>query len=127
MRFLVDANVSPRLAEWLRAEGHDAVAVRDVDLARGVKLIFTPGHAIGNYSLLVELGNRAPILFTIDAAYTKKSLETNCQAGFHIDPVAGVQSMAKLRRIAEETGAELMYSHDMDSFKTYRTGVNAYV
>ena len=99
----------------------------DVDLARGVKLIFTPGHAIGNYSLLVELGNRAPILFTIDAAYTKKSLETSCQAGFHIDPVAGVASMAKLRRIAEETGAELMYSHDMDSFKTYRTGVNAYV
>ncbi len=48
----------------------------DVELAKGVKLIFTPGHAIGHYSLLVEFGNRTPILFTIDAAYTQKSLET---------------------------------------------------
>ena len=33
MKFLVDANMSPRVAERLRAEGHDAVAVRDVGLA----------------------------------------------------------------------------------------------
>ena len=32
MRFLIDANLSPRLADRLRAVGHDAVAVRDVDL-----------------------------------------------------------------------------------------------
>ena len=64
----------------------------DVELAKGVKLIFTPGHSIGHYSLLVEFGNaQAMILFTIDAAYTQKSLETLCQASFHIDPVAGVE------------------------------------
>lgn len=99
----------------------------DVELAKGVKLVFTPGHAIGNYSLLVELGSRAPLLFTIDAAYTKKSLETGVQAGFHIDPVAGVASMQKLRALAADTGAELFFSHDADCFKGYRTGVNAYV
>jgi predicted nuclease of predicted toxin-antitoxin system len=32
VRFLVDANVSPRLAKLLRAGGHDALAVRDVGL-----------------------------------------------------------------------------------------------
>ena len=32
MRFLVDANVSPRVASLLTAAGHDAVAVRDVGL-----------------------------------------------------------------------------------------------
>ncbi|MBL4769202.1 MAG: N-acyl homoserine lactonase family protein [Rhodobacteraceae bacterium] len=98
----------------------------DVELAKGVKLIFTPGHAIGNYSLLVELSNRPPILFTIDAAYTKKSLELDVQAGFHIDPIAGVNSMQRLRDIAAETGAELMFSHDAESFRDYRTGVNSY-
>ncbi len=32
MRFLVDANMSPRVAELLRSNGHDAVAVRDIGL-----------------------------------------------------------------------------------------------
>jgi predicted nuclease of predicted toxin-antitoxin system len=33
VRFVVDANMSPRLAELLRASGHDAIAVRDVGLS----------------------------------------------------------------------------------------------
>jgi 4-pyridoxolactonase len=98
----------------------------DVELAKGVKLIFTPGHAIGHYSLLVEFANRKPILFTIDAAYTQKSLETLNQASFHIDPVKGVSSMRRLKQLADEYGADLMYSHDMENFKSYKTGVNYY-
>lgn len=98
----------------------------DVELAPGVRLIATPGHSIGHYSLLVEFGTRKPILFTIDAAYTKKSLETLCQASFHIDPVAGVASMRRVRALAEELGADLMYSHDMGEFGTYLTGTRFY-
>ena len=98
----------------------------DIDLAPGVKLLFTPGHAIGHYSLLVEFGTRKPILFTIDAAYTQQSLETTCQASFHIDPVKGVQSMRRLQRLAEEHDADLMFSHDAKNFATYRTGRNFY-
>ncbi|WP_413466381.1 hypothetical protein [Mesorhizobium sp. B4-1-4] len=45
-------------------------------------MISTPGHSIGHYSLLVEFPKRKPITFTIDAAYTQKSLETLCQAAF---------------------------------------------
>ncbi len=98
----------------------------DIDLAKGVKLIFTPGHAIGHYSLYVELANRKPMLFTLDAAYTRKSYENLINAGFHIDPIAGVESMKRLKKIEEETGAEVLFSHDMESFKNYKTGVNAY-
>ncbi|XWN31435.1 MAG: N-acyl homoserine lactonase family protein [Devosia sp.] len=98
----------------------------DIELAKGVTMIFTPGHAIGNYSLLVEFGTRKPILFTIDAAYTERSLDTLTQAGFHIDPVAGVASMRRLKKIAEDKGADLMYSHDMENFLTYQTGTKFY-
>ena len=98
----------------------------DVDLAKGVKLVFTPGHAIGHYSLLVEFGTRKPILFTIDAAYTQQSLETLCQASFHIDAVKGVQSMRRLTQMAQDYDAELMFSHDAKNFATYRTGTQFY-
>jgi 4-pyridoxolactonase len=104
----------------------DTVEGDVVELAKGVKLVFTPGHAIGHYSLLVEFGTRKPILFTIDAAYTQKNLETLCQASFHIDPVAGVESMRKLKKMAADLDADLMYSHDMENFRTYRTGANYY-
>ncbi|WP_342234938.1 4-pyridoxolactonase [Inquilinus sp. OTU3971] len=98
----------------------------DVELAKGVHLLFTPGHAIGHYSLLVEFQTRRPILFTIDAAYTQKSLETLCQASFHIDPVAGVASMRRLAKLAEEREAELMFSHDPANFPNYQTGPKFY-
>jgi 4-pyridoxolactonase len=98
----------------------------DVELAKGVKLLFTPGHAIGHYSLLVEFDGRRPILFTIDAAYTQQSLETLCQASFHIDPVKGVASMRRLGALARDLDAELMYSHDARNFASYRTGTLFY-
>lgn len=98
----------------------------DVELAKGVHLLFTPGHAIGHYSLLVEFQTRRPILFTIDAAYTQKSLETLCQASFHIDPVAGVASMRRLAKLAEDREAELMFSHDAANFAHYQTGPKFY-
>ena len=97
-----------------------------MEIAKGVHLIFTPGHAIGHYSLMVEFANRRPILFTIDAAYTQKNYETLCQASFHIDPVKGVASMKRLKEIAAKHDAEVMFSHDMENFRTYRTGTQFY-
>jgi predicted nuclease of predicted toxin-antitoxin system len=34
MRFLVDMNLPPAMADWLRSEGHDAVHVREIGLAQ---------------------------------------------------------------------------------------------
>ncbi|WP_112322922.1 4-pyridoxolactonase [Oceanibium sediminis] len=98
----------------------------DVELAPGVKLIYTPGHTIGHYSLLVEFDNRRPLLLTLDAAYTKKSYDHDINAGFHIDPVAGVRSMRRLKQIEADLDAEVLFSHDPESFANYRTGVNFY-
>ncbi len=33
MRFLLDMNLSPAMADWLRREGHDAVHARDIGLS----------------------------------------------------------------------------------------------
>jgi len=91
----------------------------DQEIFKGVRIIETPGHSAGHYSLLVELGHRRPMLFTADAAYGPASLDTLCISGFHFDPVASIRSMRRLKQIAEETGAELFFSHDASSYAGY--------
>ena len=53
MRFLVDANLSPRLAERLRREGHDAVAVGEVGLA-GASDDDILNHAIASERVIIS-------------------------------------------------------------------------
>ncbi len=112
----ITAGTTPENSRFETIEGDE------VTLAPGLCLFHTPGHAIGHYSVLVEFSGRRPLLFTVDAAYTKKSLETLCQSSFHIDPVAGVRSMLRLRELAQVHNAELMFSHDAESFAGYKIG-----
>lgn len=53
MRFLVDANLSPRVAERLRSEGHDAVAAREVGLADASDDEILD-HAIGDDRVIIS-------------------------------------------------------------------------
>ncbi len=131
MAFNTEAAAARGMADQLSPDQTDSNTAfefveGDVELAPGVTLIFTPGHTIGHYSLLVEFDTRAPLLLTLDACYTKRSYEQEINAGFHIDPVAGVNSMRRLKQIEAEKGAEVLFSHDAESFATYRTGVNFY-
>ena len=91
----------------------------DLEIAGGVRLIATPGHSRGHYSLLVELGDRAPLIFAGDAIYAQRSLDLECIAGFHHDPVASIRSMRRLKALSEEHRAELFFSHEAESYATY--------
>ena len=98
----------------------------DQEIAKGLWLFETPGHTAGHYSLMVELKNRRPMLFTADACYSKKNMDMMCISSFHLDPVASVQSLHRLKELAAKYDAELFYSHDPESFKGYQTGANYY-
>jgi 4-pyridoxolactonase len=98
----------------------------DQEIAKGLWLYETPGHTAGHYSLMVELANRRPMLFTADACYSKKNMDMMCISSFHLDPTASLASMKRLKQLAEKHDAELYYSHDLDSFKGYQTGANFY-
>jgi len=91
----------------------------DQEIAKGLWLFETPGHTAGHYSLMVELAGRRPLLFTADACYSKKNLDWMCISSFHLDPVASVQSMERLKKLAEDHDAELFFSHDPESFPDY--------
>ncbi|MGF1608342.1 MAG: N-acyl homoserine lactonase family protein [Kiloniellales bacterium] len=98
----------------------------DQEIAKGLWLFETPGHTAGHYSMMVELADRRPILFTGDACYTAKSLEMMCISGFHLDPTKSVQSLQRLKDLAEKHDAELFFSHDGESFAKYQTGPKFY-
>jgi 4-pyridoxolactonase len=91
----------------------------DQEIAKGLWLYETPGHTAGHYSMLVELKGRKPMLFTGDACYSKKNLDMNCISSFHLDPVASLKSMHRLKQLAEKRDADIFYSHDPESWTNY--------
>jgi 4-pyridoxolactonase len=91
----------------------------DQEIAKGVRLFETPGHAAGHYSLLVELSHRRPMLFTGDAAYSQQNLDRMIISSFHLDPVESYKSMQRLKDLAAQHDAEIFCSHDPQSFASY--------
>ena len=82
----------------------------DVELAPGVTLLASPGHAVGHMSVLVRLPTR-PVLLAIDAVYTQENLDTDNWAGQR-DPVAARASAHRLAEIARRENALLVCGHD---------------
>ncbi len=99
----------------------------DIDFADGIHLFYTPGHTIGHYSLLVELEGGPPLLFMADVSYTMAAFANDQQAGFHYDPVAGVRSIRRIKRLAREWGAEVVFTHDREAFKGYALAPEPFV
>jgi 4-pyridoxolactonase len=92
----------------------------DQEIAKGLHLIETPGHTLGHYSLMIELGGRRPMLFTADAVYTQRSMDTRTISSAHVDPVAAIASLDRLKMLSEQHDAEIFYSHDIEQFGSYR-------
>lgn len=83
-------------------------------LGDGTVIAFpTPGHSRGHQSLLVRLPGRSVILVA-DAAYTPESLEDSIMPGIVWSPDAMVESWERIRALRDETGAELIFTHDRD-------------
>jgi 4-pyridoxolactonase len=91
----------------------------DVRFADGIHLFHTPGHTVGHYSMLLEFDQGRPLLFMADVSYTAAAYAGDLQAGFHNDPVAGVRSIRRIKRLAKETGAEVIFTHDAEAFRGY--------
>jgi 4-pyridoxolactonase len=53
-------------------------------------------------------------------------MDMMCISSFHLDPVASLKSMQRLKDLAQTHDAELFYSHDSESFKAYKKGPDFY-
>lgn len=85
-----------------------------------IRMIFTPGHSPGHQSFLVTLPKSGPILLTIDAAYTVDHWENKALPGLVVSSADAADSVAKLRRIAADTGAMVVTGHDPDTWAGFR-------
>ncbi len=99
----------------------------DLEVARGVWLLETPGHSAGHYSLLVKLENRRPMLFCGDVAMTPRNLELMCIGSFHLDPPRALASLQRVQELSEEHDAEIFFSHSMPEFEKYLRAPDWYV
>jgi 4-pyridoxolactonase len=97
----------------------------DHELAKGVTILETPGHTVGHCSVLLEGSNRS-MLLAMDVSYTAAAMEKGIQPGFHHTPVDGVRSIARVKELAADRGAEIFYSHDMDAWQGYEHAPDFY-
>jgi len=77
----------------------------------GVEMLFTPGHTPGHQSMLVRL-EQQPWLFTWDAVYTEEHWREG-KVGAVKDVAAARASLDRLRRIAAEEKAKVIFGHDI--------------
>jgi N-acyl homoserine lactone hydrolase len=82
----------------------------------GVEMLWTPGHTPGHQSMLVRL-ERQPWLFTFDAVYTEEHWRTG-NLGSVVDIAAARSSVERLRTIAAEENAKLIFGHDIGQWES---------
>lgn len=91
-----------------------------------IRMIFTPGHSPGHQSFLVRLPNTGPVLLTIDAAYTIDHWNEKALPGLVCSSVDAAQSVKKLHKIAEDTGAMVVTGHDPEGWKAFNKAPQAF-
>jgi 4-pyridoxolactonase len=92
----------------------------EVDFADGIRLVHTPGHTVGHYSMVIDKQGRRPMLFCADVTYTQETWEKELISGFHNDPTANYVSLRRLKQLAQRLDAEVFFTHDMAAWESYQ-------
>jgi glyoxylase-like metal-dependent hydrolase (beta-lactamase superfamily II) len=81
-----------------------------------VRLLSTPGHTAGHQSVLLRLAGREALL-TIDAAYSRRTVEEDLRPLFVDDEHRFKRSLGEIRHYVEQTpGALVIYGHDPETW-----------
>jgi N-acyl homoserine lactone hydrolase len=91
----------------------------DRELFRGIRGITAPGHVPGLMALLVTLPSAGNILLCSDAIYTREHIERDIWDHCP-DAATAKQSAEKLKRIAAQEDATMVYGHDIAQWETLR-------
>lgn len=94
----------------------------EYELVPGVHALSSPGHTAGHMSLFVELPKGPPVILCGDAADLSENLEDEIAPGlcWQDKEALAIDSIRKLKRIAEDEHAQLWPNHDMAFWRTLR-------
>lgn len=109
--------------EW-PPEAQFQLIEEDTQIARGVAVLYTPGHSPGHLSLLVRLAETGPVLITGDAISRPSEPEEGYGNAF--DPQLAAQSAEKLLKTANQEEAFVIYGHDPQQWPTLRKAPDCY-
>jgi N-acyl homoserine lactone hydrolase len=95
----------------------------DTEVLPGITLLRTPGHTWGTLSLQVDLADEGTMIFASDSLYRSESYgPPPIAAGIVYDTVAWFNSVEKIRTIAQEKDATVVFGHDPNQFAELRLG-----
>lgn len=83
----------------------------DVEIEKGIKLIFTGGHSVGHQSVLIEDEGKK-IFFTGDLVPTAYNVKINYTSGFDLFPLELMKKKQELLTKAQQEGWSLVFPHD---------------
>ena len=85
-----------------------------------IQILRAPGHTHGELSLLVKTPNHTFVL-TGDAVHLRASLTTGMPCPVDINTGAAIESINRLKQIAEANNAEIWVHHDTSDWEKYGT------
>jgi len=94
------------------------------ELFAGVRVLPTPGHVVGHQSVVIELPGTGPVVICGDAVYCQDNYDHDSW-GSQADPDQARESALRLRDLAVERGAMMLYGHDPEQAKDLRWAPDA--
>jgi len=91
-----------------------------------ILLLQTPGHSAGHMSVLLDLEETGPVLLTADAADDRSQWEGRRALRVLHSRDDAKRSLERLRELAQETDALLIFGHDPESWSALRHAPQSY-
>ncbi len=94
----------------------------DFELAPGIQVITLPGHTPGVLGLVVDLPSTGTMIFPQDCIYTADNYGPPIRhSGIMYDVAAYEHSIEKVRSLAQQRQAQVIFAHDMSFFQTLKS------
>ncbi|MDQ7093561.1 N-acyl homoserine lactonase family protein [Desulfosporosinus sp. PR] len=113
-----ELDLPDRIPYFLRYFKQIQTVSGDVELTAGIRLLFLPGHSAGSQGVLIDTKEGSYII-PGDLVNIKRNWEESLPPGIYNDLEACYASMQKLREIADENKARVLFDHDFAAFEQF--------